>query len=114
MTRVASVADIPEGEARRFTLEGIEVAVVNAGGYFYAINDICSHEHFHLSDGEVDPETLTLECPKHGSAFSLESGRPLSLPALMPVPTYGVRVEGDDVLVEMLLPVSGPGASASA
>jgi 3-phenylpropionate/trans-cinnamate dioxygenase ferredoxin subunit len=102
--RVASVAEIPEGTARRVEVDGEEIAVVHAGGYFYAVSDICSHEYFHLSDGEVDVDETTIECPKHGSTFSLITGEPRSLPAVLPVRTYGVRVEGDDVLVELMEP----------
>lgn len=102
LVRVASVAEIPEGTARHVEVDGEEIAVVNAGDYFYAVNDVCSHEYFHLSDGEVDLDELTIECPKHGSTFSLETGAPQSLPAVLPVKTYGVRVSGEDVLVEVL------------
>ncbi|GAC1331634.1 MAG: non-heme iron oxygenase ferredoxin subunit [Candidatus Dormibacteria bacterium] len=106
MIRVASIAEIPVGEARHFIVEGEEVAIVNAGDYLYAIGDVCSHEYFHLSDGEVDLTTGTIECPKHGSAFDLQSGRPLSLPAVLPVRTYGVKLVGDDVMVDVLEPAS--------
>lgn len=109
MTRVAAVGDIPDGEARRFLVDGEEVAIVNAGGHYYAVGDICSHEHFHLSDGEVDLEALTLECPKHGSAFDLATGEPQSLPAILPVPVYGVRVVGQDIEVEVLSGVPSGG-----
>jgi 3-phenylpropionate/trans-cinnamate dioxygenase ferredoxin subunit len=106
MTRVAAIGEIPVGEARRFVIDGEEVAVINAGDYLYALADICSHEHFHLSDGEVDLDTSTIECPKHGSAFDLESGRALSLPAVLPVRTYGVKLVGEDVIVDVLEPAS--------
>ena len=100
--RVASVAEIPEGTAKRVEVDGAEIAVVHANGTFYAVSDICSHEYYHLSDGEVDADELTIECPKHGSTFGLTDGRPHSLPAVLPVPVYGVRVEGEDVFVEVL------------
>ena len=51
------------------------------------------------TDGEVDPDERTIECWKHGSTFSLDTGEPLSLPATRPVPVYDVRVDGDDVVV---------------
>jgi len=104
--RVASIGEIPVGEARHFVVDGEEVAVVNVGGYLYAVGDVCSHEYFHLSDGEVDVSSGTIECPKHGSAFELSSGRPLSLPAVLPVRTYGVKLVGDDVMVDVLEPAS--------
>ena len=102
LVRVASIDEIPEGSARHVEVDGEEIAVVNAGGILYAVSDICSHEYFHLSDGEVDADELTIECPKHGSSFSLTSGAPQSLPAVLPVKTYGVRLEGEDVMVEVL------------
>ena len=104
MIRVASIADIPVGETRHFEVDGEEIAVVNAGAYLYAISDVCSHEYFHLSDGEVDLDRLTIECPKHGSAFDLANGHPLSLPAVLPVKTYGVKLVGEDVMVDVLEP----------
>ena len=105
-TRVCAVADIPAGTARHFEVDGEEIAVVNAGNHFYAVSDVCTHEYFHLSDGEVDVDELSIECPKHGSTFDLETGRPNSLPAILPVKTYGVRVVDDDVVVEVLSPVT--------
>jgi 3-phenylpropionate/trans-cinnamate dioxygenase ferredoxin subunit len=102
VTRVCSVSEVPDGTARHVEVDGEEIAIVNAGGVYYAVSDICSHEYYHLSEGEVDVERQTIECPKHGSTFDLESGRPQTLPAILPVKTYGVRVQGDDVLVEVI------------
>jgi 3-phenylpropionate/trans-cinnamate dioxygenase ferredoxin subunit len=94
--------DIPEGEARRFEVDGHEIAVVNLGEEgFRALGDICSHAHAHLHEGEVDPDFGTIECPRHGSTFDVESGKPRSLPATSPVPTYVVKVENDEVKVEI-------------
>ena len=99
---VARAADIPEGEARRFELDGHEIAVVNCGDEgFRAVDDVCSHAHFHLSEGEVDCDFGTIECPKHGSTFDLNTGKPRTLPATMPVRAYPVKLEGDDILIEV-------------
>ena len=91
-TRLCSVHDVPDGEARRFDLDGHRIAVVRLGDDFYAIGDRCSHQDISLSEGEVDAGERTLECWKHGSTFSLETGEPLTLPATKPVPTYDVQV----------------------
>ena len=102
LTKVASTSDIPQGEARRFEVEGREIAVVNCGDEgFFAVDDICSHAHSHLSEGEIDCDFGTIECPKHGSTFDLETGKPRTLPATMPVATYNVKVENDDILIEV-------------
>jgi 3-phenylpropionate/trans-cinnamate dioxygenase ferredoxin subunit len=98
--KVCSVGDVPVGEARRFDVAGLRVCVVHLGDDWYAIGDECSHADYSLSEGDVWPDEREIECPKHGSTFSLESGEPLTLPATRPVPTYVVRVEGDDVIVE--------------
>ena len=100
--RVCSVEDVPEGEARRFAVDGRLVAVVNLGDEgFRAVDAICSHEHYYLDEGEVDVDLETIECPKHGSTFDLDTGRPRTLPATQPVATYAVTQDGDDILIEV-------------
>jgi 3-phenylpropionate/trans-cinnamate dioxygenase ferredoxin subunit len=99
---VAKTTEIPEGEARRFVVERIEIAVVNmGGGEFLAIDDICSHAESSLSEGEVDVEDETIECARHGSTFDLRTGRPTTLPATVPVATFPVKVEGETILIEL-------------
>lgn len=99
--RLCAVDDIPAGEARRFVVNGNPIAVVRIGEDFYALGDICSHQHISLSEGEVHTDTRELECWKHGSAFSLESGAPNSLPATRAVPVFEIRRDGDDLFVEV-------------
>jgi 3-phenylpropionate/trans-cinnamate dioxygenase ferredoxin subunit len=73
---------------------------VRIGDRVYAIGDTCSHAEISLSEGEVICDTLELECWKHGSAFSLETGEPQTLPATQPVPVYDVAVvDGEIVLM---------------
>lgn len=99
---VCRAEDVPEGEVRRFEVGGKEMAVVNLGeDGFRAIGDICSHAHYFLHEGEVDADFGTIECPKHGSTFDLDTGKPRSLPATQPVPVYNVKVEDDEVKVEI-------------
>jgi 3-phenylpropionate/trans-cinnamate dioxygenase ferredoxin subunit len=102
LVEVARTDDLGEGEAMKVVVEGHEIALVNlGGGEFRAVDDICSHAHYFLSEGEVDAEDRTIECPKHGSVFDLDSGAPRSLPATVPVATYRVKVEGDRVLIDV-------------
>jgi 3-phenylpropionate/trans-cinnamate dioxygenase ferredoxin component len=97
--RLCALADLADGEARRFEVGDRALAVVRIGDDAYAIGDRCSHADVPLSGGEVDTDDCTLECPKHGSAFDLRTGEPRSLPAVRPVPAYRVTVEGGDVVV---------------
>lgn len=102
LVEIGKTTDIPEGEARRFVVNRIEVAVANLGeGRFFAVDDICSHAEASLSEGEVDPDDETIECPRHGSTFDLRTGRPRTLPATVPVVTFPVKVEGDTLLIEV-------------
>ena len=99
--KVCAIADVEPGSAKRFDVDGHRVAVVRIGDDFYAIGDRCSHEDYSLAEGEILEDEREIECWKHGSTFSLETGEPQSLPATKPVRTYPVTVEGDDVLVKL-------------
>ncbi|HKV87127.1 MAG TPA: non-heme iron oxygenase ferredoxin subunit [Candidatus Dormibacteraeota bacterium] len=98
--RVASTTDVPEDTMKRVDAGSTPVCLAHAeNGNFYAINDVCTHEEFSLSDGEL--WGLDVECPQHGSRFNLESGKVTGLPAVIPAKTYPVRVEGGDVFVDV-------------
>lgn len=98
---VGALDDLDDLEGSRFVVGDRAISVVRIGDDVYAIGDTCSHQEVSLSGGEVDPDDLTIECCKHGSAFDLETGAALSLPATRPVPTYTVRVEDGRVLVDV-------------
>ncbi|MGA2834995.1 MAG: non-heme iron oxygenase ferredoxin subunit [Acidimicrobiales bacterium] len=95
--RLCAVGDLASGQARRFDVAGLRVALVRIDDEFHAVGDRCSHEDFSLADGEVWADECEIECSKHGSTFDLRTGEPCSLPATRPVPVYDVVVEGDDV-----------------
>ncbi len=99
--RVCSVDDIEPGSSRRFDLGNHRIALVRIDDDFYAIGDRCSHEDYSLSEGEVYVEDREVECWKHGSTFSLETGEPVCLPATKPVPVYEVTKKDDDVFVTL-------------
>ena len=97
--RVCAVDEIASGSARRFDVRGHRIAVVRIDDDFYAIGDRCTHADISLSEGEVYAETREIECWKHGSTFSLETGKPSTLPATKATPVYRVRVADGDVVV---------------
>jgi len=99
--RACSLADVADGTAHQVVVAGHPIAVVRCDGDVYAVGDICSHQRISLSEGEVMCAERAIECWKHGSAFSLLTGEPSSLPATKPVPVFPVIVEGDDVYVEV-------------
>ena len=104
-TVACPVADVVAGKPHAVTVDEVEVALVRDGEDFYAIRDECSHANIALSEGDVDG--CLIECWLHGSTFDLRTGEPTTLPAFEPVPTYPVRVEGDDLLVDVQNPLNG-------
>ena len=101
LVRLCSRHEIESGAARRFDVAGHRIALVRIEDDFYALGDRCSHANVSLAEGEVYPDDKEIECWKHGSTFSLESGQPQSLPATKPVPVYEVELDGDDVMVKL-------------
>jgi 3-phenylpropionate/trans-cinnamate dioxygenase ferredoxin subunit len=101
-TRACAVADVPTDEAFAVTVDDTPVAVARDGDDWYAIYDECSHAAIPLSEGEL--EGTEIECWLHGSRFDLRTGKPTGLPATEPVAIYPVKVEGDDVLVDVASP----------
>lgn len=98
---LCALNDLEDGGAQRFDVGDRELAVVRLGESVYIIGDRCSHGNVSLSGGEVDEDDLTLECPKHGSLFNLETGDALTLPAIKPVPSYVTKVVDGIVYVEI-------------
>jgi 3-phenylpropionate/trans-cinnamate dioxygenase ferredoxin subunit len=97
--KVCALADVPEEGALAVEIETTPVAVVRVGEDVYALRDVCSHAEVALSEGEVYDHTI--ECWLHGSCFDLRTGKPTNPPATQPVPTYRVKIEGDDVYVSL-------------
>ena len=98
--RVAVASEIPVDTLKRVTADGQEICLAHAeDGNFYAIGDVCTHEEFLLSLGELFG--LDVECPQHGSRFNLQTGKVTGLPAVIAATSYPVRVEGSDIFVEV-------------
>ncbi len=95
---IAKKDDIPAGEVRVYKVNGKELAVAHTDDGFYAIDDVCTHDGGPLGEGYI--EGCQIECPRHGARFDLKTGKAVTLPAVMPVNAYQVRLEGDEVQVE--------------
>jgi 3-phenylpropionate/trans-cinnamate dioxygenase ferredoxin subunit len=98
---VCPVAELPPGERKLVEWEDLEIGVFNCGGNLYAIEDRCSHDDGPLAEGEFDPESCTVECPRHGSLFDLTTGQPKTLPAYVPVDTFPVIIEDETIKLEV-------------
>ena len=99
--RVSAMDDLAPGTTAKVRVGKIDIALVRIGDDVYAIGDICSHANVSLSEGEIHEDTCELECWKHGSAFSLKTGEPNSLPATRPVPVFDTRVDDGDIYLKV-------------
>jgi len=95
--RVATLAEIPTGSAKVFSVEGRAIALTRVGDQVFAFGDVCTHDGGPLAEGKL--EGYAIQCPRHGARFDIRTGRVLRLPAVAPIPVYEVRVEGDEVWV---------------
>jgi len=99
---VCPLAELPPGSVKILDAGEVLIGVYNCGGELYAIEDRCSHDDGPLCEGDWEQDECRVICPRHGSAFDLRSGRPLSLPAFEPVATFPVRVDDGVVRVEVV------------
>jgi 3-phenylpropionate/trans-cinnamate dioxygenase ferredoxin subunit len=98
--RVAATDELPIDTMKNVKVGNLELCLAHADdGEFYAINDVCTHEEFNLSDGEL--WGLEVECPQHASRFDLRDGHVTGLPAVVATQSYPVTVEGGDVYVDV-------------
>jgi 3-phenylpropionate/trans-cinnamate dioxygenase ferredoxin subunit len=101
LIEVCPLSELPPGAKRVVVWEDLEIGVFNCNGEILAIEDRCSHDDGTLAEGELDQESCTVECPRHGSRFDLRTGRPLTLPAYTPVDTFPVVVQDDVIKLEV-------------
>lgn len=103
---IGQLADFAPSSVRRIDVSREDgtteaVAVIRIGDTLYAIGDRCSHANVSLADGTLWADECELECPKHGSAFSLTTGEPQSFPATRPVPVHHIDVRGGEVFLTL-------------
>lgn len=94
---VATPDELPNGARKLLEVDGRPLAVFNIAGTLYCIADVCSHDDGPVAEGELDG--YDIECPRHGARFDVRTGKVLSFPAIVDIPAYPVKVEGDQVWV---------------
>jgi 3-phenylpropionate/trans-cinnamate dioxygenase ferredoxin subunit len=97
--RITALDELPDGRGVRVDVAGRRIALFRLGDDVYAIGDRCSHAEASLAEGEIFD--FAVECPRHGSEFSLKTGEPSSFPATRPVPVYHAEVADGDVFVTL-------------
>ena len=97
--KVATVDEVPAGQAKLVEVNGQEIALFNLDGAFHALDNSCTHVGGPLCEGEITGTEVT--CPWHGAVFDVTSGQVLGPPAASNVDRYNVVVEGADVKIEI-------------
>ncbi len=95
--KVATQDEIPVGERLFLEINDEPIVIINLAGTLFAIGDVCTHDEGPLGDGEIEDHQII--CPRHGARFDLRTGKALTLPAVVDIPVYPVRIEGNDVFI---------------
>jgi glycine betaine catabolism B len=97
--KVAQTIDIPKGKMMHVEVDGNEILIANVEGKFYAVGDRCPHLNAKLSDGKLTKTIVT--CPRHFSSFDVTTGKIISGPANLYLQVYEVKVEGNNLLIDI-------------
>jgi len=97
--KIATIGEVPEGKVKAVKTDGQSLVLAHVGSAYFAIQDLCTHDDGLLGEGELVGDQI--ECPRHGARFDVKTGRPVTLPAVIPVKTFPVKVVENDVLVEL-------------
>ncbi len=96
---VAKTGEIADPGRKLLEIDERLIVLIHAGGQFYALDDVCTHDGGPLSDGKIDDHPIA--CPRHGAKFDVRTGAALTMPATQPTAVHEVKVVGDDVLVKL-------------
>ena len=88
--QIAAISELPNGERIFFEIGNKQIVLLNIGGEYFAIGDVCTHDDGPLGDGDI--EGYEIVCPRHGAHFDVRTGAAVKLPAVRPTPWYPVRV----------------------
>ena len=95
---VGSIDEVPAGgEPLVVEIGGQWVAIFNVDNELFAIADVCTHDDGPLAEGALDG--CIVECPRHGARFDISTGKALTAPAYVDIPTYYVELVDDQVFV---------------
>ncbi|HEY2475086.1 MAG TPA: non-heme iron oxygenase ferredoxin subunit [Candidatus Cybelea sp.] len=96
---VAKLSEIAPGATKRVVVDSCEILLCNVDGSIYAIEDVCTHDGGPLDQGTLEGECVV--CPRHGATFDVKTGDALTLPAVIPLMTFPVSIEGDDIFIAL-------------
>lgn len=95
----AKITDVAQNATKCVSTEDKEVTLVNLNGQFFALDNLCTHEGAPLCEGSIEGEEI--ECPWHLGRFNIKTGKATELPAEKDLRTYPIRINGDDIEIEI-------------
>ena len=87
---IAPASELPNGERLFVEIEGKPIVIFNIAGQFYSIADVCSHDDGPVGEGDIEGYNIT--CPRHGAEFDVRTGQVMSMPAVVDIPAYPVKI----------------------
>ena len=97
---IAPASELPSGERLFVEIAGKPIVIFNIAGQFYSIADVCSHDDGPVGEGDIEGYNIT--CPRHGAEFDVRTGQVMSMPAVVDIPAYPVRVV--DGMIQLGIP----------
>lgn len=97
--KIASTGDIPDPGKQYFEVDDRLVVLFHVGGEYYCLEDVCTHDGGPLGEGELSDKTIA--CPRHGAKFDITNGKALTMPATADTMSHAVKVDGNEVLIEL-------------
>ena len=92
------LSELTSGKPIKIEKDGRAICVARVGDEVFAVDDTCSHSDASLSEGDITD--FKIECWLHGAEFDLRTGEALTPPAVAPLKTFSVSVDGDSVTVD--------------
>jgi len=97
---IVPASELPSGERLFVEIESKPIVIFNIAGQYFSIADVCSHDDGPVGEGDL--EGYNIVCPRHGAEFDVRTGKVISMPAVVDIPAYPVRVV--DGMIQLGIP----------
>jgi nitrite reductase (NADH) small subunit len=97
--RVARLEQVPRSQGLCVQIGELAVGLFRVSDTIHAMENPCPHAGHPLSDGTLDGNVVV--CPAHGWDFDVTTGFKPSDPDGFPIPCFSVRIEGEEIWVDI-------------
>ena len=99
LKKIDSTKSLPVGTMKSYTIGEHRVLIAHTENGFFGVADECSHDLAPFADGTLHRSEI--ECPRHGARFELATGDVTAPPAVAPIDTYDLVVDGQDLYIRL-------------